>query len=340
MTPKGLMGLVGALFLVILALDSFYIVNETERAVLKRFQQIVKTDIEPNIHFKWPFIDQVIKVDGRTIVHELPGQSYLTSEKKLLNVNSFVIWRVVDVQRYVTVIGGGGVNTSERMRMIAEQRLNPRVAEGLRNEFATHTVQEVVAGRPEVIVSRDADPGRALMIDLIDEDAPPVVTEDEVIAEPAEDAREALMDAVAERVNEQTLADFGIEVVDVRVKQVDWPDEVRGRVFDRMRAERSRDAARHRSEGREAAERIRAAADRQRTVLLAEAFRQSEQIRGAGDAEAANIYAGFYNRDREFYSFYRSLQAYRNTFRDKHDVMVLEPDGEFFRYLKQSGAPR
>jgi len=104
-----------------------------------------------------------------------------------------------------------------------------------------------------------------------------------------------------------------------------------------MSAERARDAARHRSEGREGAEKIRAAAERERTVLLADAYRQAELIRGDGDAEAAAIYASMYNRNQEFFRFHRSLQAYRETFNSRQDVLVLEPDGDFFRYLKSAG---
>ncbi|MCH8544125.1 MAG: protease modulator HflC [Alcanivorax sp.] len=349
MSPRSLMGLVAGLFLVIVALDSYFIVNETERAVLKRFQEIVRTDIQPGIHGKMPFIDQVVKVDGRATAYELPAQSYLTSERKLMDVSSFVIWRVEDVQKYVTVIGGGGVNTSDRMREIAQQRLNARVAERLRNAVAQRTVQQVVAGRREVIVdpdsvmtdgngseltARDLGIGDGSRAD--DEPLETITAEEAARLDPQQDAREQLMVSVLADVRGDALEDFGIDVVDIRVKQVDWPSEVRERVFDRMRAERARDAARHRSEGREAAEIIRAGAERQRTVLLANAFRDAEQMRGEGDATAARIYANAYNREREFYQFYRSLQAYRETFRGAGDVMVLEPDGDFFRYLKSS----
>ena len=122
--------------------------------------------------------------------------------------------------------------------------------------------------------------------------------------------------------------------MDIRVKQVDWPDQVRGRVFDRMRAERQRDAAAHRSQGREEAEKIRASADRQRTETLAQAYRKAQSSRGEGDAEAAAIYAKAYNQDKEFFRFYRSLRAYTESFDQPEDVLILEPDSDFFRYLK------
>jgi len=129
-------------------------------------------------------------------------------------------------------------------------------------------------------------------------------------------------------------AELGIEVIDVRVKQIDLPQEVSGSVFDRMRAERQRVASELRAQGAEEAEKIRADADRQGTVIVAGAYKEAEQLRGTGDAKSADIYATAYNQNREFYSFYRSLNAYRTVFQDGNDMMVLEPDSEFFKYFK------
>lgn len=131
--------------------------------------------------------------------------------------------------------------------------------------------------------------------------------------------------------------DLGIEVVDVRVKRIDLPDQVTRSVYDRMESERKRVAADLRARGDEAAEKIRADADRRREVILAEAYRDAEKMRGEGDAKATEIYAQAYNRNPEFYSFYRSLSVYQNTLRDKNDVLVLEPEGEVFRYFNPSG---
>jgi len=128
-------------------------------------------------------------------------------------------------------------------------------------------------------------------------------------------------------------AELGVEVIDVRVKQIDLPQEVSGSVFDRMRAERQRVASELRAQGAEEAEKIRADADRQGTVIVAGAYKEAEQLRGAGDAKSADIYATAYNQNREFYSFYRSLNAYRAVFSGGGDMMVLEPDSEFFKYF-------
>ncbi len=138
---------------------------------------------------------------------------------------------------------------------------------------------------------------------------------------------------------DEKAAELGVEILDVRVKQIDLPPEVSESVYDRMRAERQRVAADLRAQGGEIAERIRADADRQRTVILAEAYRDSERLRGEGDAKATEVYASAFNADPDFYAFYRSLSAYRKVFQQGGDMLVLEPDSEFFRFFgSQTGA--
>jgi len=131
--------------------------------------------------------------------------------------------------------------------------------------------------------------------------------------------------------------DLGMEVVDVRLKRIDLPAEVSSTVYERMRSERSRVAREFRARGEKEAITIRADADRQRTVIAAEAYRDAEDTRGAGDARAAEIYAAAYGRDPEFYEFYRSLAAYKSSFQGKQDVLMLKPDSEFFKYFEQPG---
>jgi len=128
---------------------------------------------------------------------------------------------------------------------------------------------------------------------------------------------------------------LGIEIVDVQVKRIDLPSDVSSSVFRRMEAERERVAREFRSQGKEAAERIRADADKQREIILANAFRDAEIHRGAGDAIAADIYARSYGADIEFFTFYRSMNAYKKTFRNKGDMLVVEPDSDFFKYFKK-----
>ncbi len=136
---------------------------------------------------------------------------------------------------------------------------------------------------------------------------------------------------------DQDARKIGVQIVDVRLKRVDLPTEVSESVYRRMEAERKRVANELRSQGSAEAEKIRADADRQREVIVAEAYRDAQKIKGDGDAKAAAIYAQAFNQNAEFYAFYRSLEAYRNTFRSKGDVIVVEPNSEFFKYLKSQG---
>lgn len=148
--------------------------------------------------------------------------------------------------------------------------------------------------------------------------------------------RDELMHILTQQINEVAKAELGVEVIDVRVKRIDLPDNVSQSVYDRMITERNKEARQYRGEGEELAAGIRADADKQVEVLTAEAYREAEELKGEGDAESANIYASAYNKDKEFYKFYRSMLAYKNTFSNKGDVLLIDPDSDFFTYLNKS----
>lgn len=279
----GIVILVGVLGLV--AISSLFTVTEREKAILLQLGKIKRTDFEPGLHLKIPFINNVRKFDGRVLTMDAEPESFLTAEKKNVVVDAFVKWRISDVGLYYTAMGGSEIN--------ANQRLSQIIKDGLRSEFAKRTIQEVVSGE-----------------------------------------RAEIMDILRTSTDSQ-VKPFGIDVVDVRIKRIDLKGGVSEAVYRRMEAERTRVATDLRSKGAEAAERIRADADRQRTVILAEAYRDAEQLRGDGDAKAAEIYAQAYNQDPEFYAFYRSLNAYKTSFKDRSDVMILEPDSDFFKYFKE-----
>lgn len=150
--------------------------------------------------------------------------------------------------------------------------------------------------------------------------------------------RDELMLALTDDLNTTTASDIGIEVIDVRVKRIDLPDDVRSSVYDRMITERNREAQELRSRGEELAIGIRADADRQAVIFEAEAYRDAERIRGEGDAQATGIYADAYSKDTEFYAFVRSLNSYKETFSSKGDVLLLDPESDYFKYLKD-GVP-
>ncbi len=287
MGPKGVVGLAGALIVVLLVMSSVFIIPETHRGVMLRFGELVETDIQAGIHFKVPVIDQVRQFDFRIRTMDLPSRQYLTVEKKPLDVDSYVVWKISDVDQFYRATGG------DELR--AQSLLLSRVDNGLRNEFGIRTMHEVVSGQ-----------------------------------------RDQLMHDLRDQVNVTSVKEFGIEVRDIRVKAIEFPGQVSENVFRRMAAERQKLAQKFRSRGRELAEGIRAAADRQKTVILAEAFAYAETTRGEGDGEAARIYADAYGSDAEFYSFYRSLQAYRNTFSGKDDMMVIDANSQFMKFLKGS----
>ena len=287
MTNRSLFTLITGVIVALVVWSSLYIVSQTEKAVLLQFGRIVEADVQPGLHMKIPYVNQVRKFDARLLTLDSPTQRFLTLEKKAVMVDAYAKWRVADAERFYTATSG--------IKQIADERLSRRLEAGLRDQFGKRTLHEVVSGE-----------------------------------------RDALMADITGALNRMASKELGIEVVDVRVKAIDLPKEVNRSVFERMSTEREREAREHRAKGAELAEGIRADADRQRRVLLAEAYREAEETRGDGDAKAAAIYAKAYNQDQEFYSFHRSLQAYRGSFSDKSDVMVLDPSSEFFRYLDKS----
>ena len=268
-------------------LMSIFIVDERELVLKFRLGEIVKSDYEAGIYFKVPLVNNIKKFDKRILTLDARPAIYLTKEKKNVNVDFFVKWRINNVEIFYKSMSGG----NER---IAAERLYTVVNDGLRDQFSKRTIKEVIAGE-----------------------------------------REKLMDETLIAANEQ-VSKFGIKLVDVRVKRIDFSEDISNSVYRRMEAERTRVAKDYRSRGAEAAERIRADADRQRTVTIADAYREAEKTRGDGDGKAANIYAKAYTKDREFYSFYRSLNAYKESFSAQSDIMVIDPSSDFFKYFKKS----
>ena len=276
-----------SLIAVIFISQSLFVVSEVERAVKLRFGEIVQFDVEPGLHFKWPIINSVRYFDSRILTLDAQPQRYLTSEKKALMVDSFIKWRVKDVAKYFTTTGGD----EER----AKRLLSQRVDTGLRNEFGTRTVKEVVSGE-----------------------------------------RDQLMNSLTSMLDEIAQDELGVQVIDLRVKRIDLPLEVSESVYNRMRTERERLARELRAQGNEVAEKIRATADKDKTVILADAYREAQVIKGDGDAEATATYASAYTKDPEFYDFTRSLKAYQSTFETKGDILLIDPDSDFFKYLDNS----
>jgi membrane protease subunit HflC len=287
---NNLMKSVIVLMVILLGANStLYVVSEFERGVKLQFGKLVEADIQPGLHVKVPFVDNVRIFDARILTVDAQPASFFTVEKKRLIVDSYAKWRISNVETYYKATGG--------VESVAQNRLANRVNNGLRNQFGTRTLNEVVSGE-----------------------------------------RDLLMKNITDELNATVLENLGIEVVDVRVKRIDLPQEVSSQVFRRMTAERDKEARELRSTGKERAEKIRASADRERTIEVANAYRDAEELRGEGDAKAASVYAAAYQQDPEFYSFMRSLNAYKTAFSNKGDIMLVEPDSDFFKYLNQQRA--
>lgn len=266
--------------LVLLASGSLFAVKEGERAIVIQFGKVQRDDdtgdtkvFEPGLHFKLPFIDSVRVLDARIQTLDGSPDRFVTSEKKDLIVDSYVKWRIDDFARYYLSTGGN--------KLQAEALLKQKVNNGLRSEFGTRTIAQIVSGE-----------------------------------------RSALMNQAMEQASTSS-DELGIEIVDVRVKQINLPTEVSNSIFQRMRAERAAVAREHRSEGQEQAEVIKANIDAKVTVMLADAERNARQLRGEGDAIAAQIYADAYSQNADFYSFLRSMDAYKKSFNSSKTLWLL-----------------
>ena len=285
MIAKIIAGIVGLVIIIYMACA--YTVDETERAILLKFGEIKQADIKPGLHWRIPIINDVKYFDSRILTLDVPPELITTSEKKYVNVDFFVKWRIDNVRDFFVATSGIIENANNRLSQIAKDEL--------RDEFAQRTIKEAISGE-----------------------------------------RADIMKALVVKANKKDAKQLGIEIVDLRVSRIDYTNEISKSVYERMRAERDRVAKDFRARGRESAERIRAAADRERQITLANAYKQSEQLRGEGDATAADVYAKAYGKNQEFYSLTKSLNAYKQTFSGKNDILVLEPDSQFFRYFNQS----
>ncbi len=281
--------LVFAALIVGIAFNSFFIVDEKERAIVFQFGEAVRTDIDVGFSFKLPIVQEVKKYDARIQTLDEAPDRILTVESKYLLVDSFIKYRISDVLTFYKA-NNGSFNSLNSL-------LGQRSEFILKNQFGKRTVKEVVSGE-----------------------------------------RDELMSTMLNQLND-SVVDLGVEIIDFRVKRIDLPSNLSNSVYERMRTERNRLAEELRSEGKEIAREIRAIADKDKVVILAEAYKKSEQLRGEGDAEATAIYAKAYSVDPEFYEFTRSLKAYTETFQNKSDVMLIDSESEFFKYLNKQSQP-
>ncbi len=276
----------------LVVLSCVFVVDQRQFALVFALGEIRSVISEPGLHFKLPPpFQNVVFVEKRILTIDNPdADRFITSEKKNVVVDTYVKWRVDDPKVFYTSVAGRVAS--------AEDRISRALRDGLNNEIATRTVNEVISG-----------------------------------------ARESVMEGILKRVSEDA-KQIGVQIVDVRLRRVDFAEEIRDSVFRRMESERKAIASERRSQGFAEAEKIRANADRQREGILAQAYRKAQTIKGDGDARAAAAYAASFGQNPEFASFYRSLQAYRESFNKRSDVIVADPQSEFFRYFRAPNAKR
>jgi membrane protease subunit HflC len=308
-----IVGVIALLALMVLG-GAVYVVNETQQVVITQFGRPVGEAImTPGIHFKIPFIQVANYFERRFLEWNGDPNQVPTRDKRFILVDTYARWRITDPLKFFQRL---------RDERGALSRLDDIIDGETRNAVANHDLVEIVRS-----TNRDVQ---------VDPDL--TIEEQTTALEKVKTGRLGIMEVILAESQKRS-TDLGIEILDVRFKRINYNDEVRRTVYQRMIAERQRIAERFRSEGLGESARIRGEKEKELKQIESAAFRLAEEVRGRADAEATTIYAEAYNRDPEFYSFYRSMEAFQESLGD--DVwLVLTTDGDFFRYLDQAGGGR
>ena len=270
--------------LLALLIPSFvYTIDEREQAIITEFGEFKRSVTTPVIHFKKPFVEKISRFEKRMLSTDAPPGQYLTLDKKRLVVDFLARWRIEDPLVFYK---------SVRNLFSANTRIEDIVYSELREEMATHNINEVIA-----------------------------------------ENRELIMNKVKEGSSEK-LKEYGIQLVDVRIKRADLPSEVQQSVFDRMVAERTRISKRYRSEGEEESAKIRAETNKNKEIILAKAYAKSEKIKGEGDKKATEIYSESYSKDPEFYEFMKKLETYETVI-DEKTIIFLPMNSSLFDLIQK-----
>ncbi len=292
---------------------TFYRVGETQQAVIFQFGEPRGDPITtPGLKVKLPFIQKVIYFDNRFLEWDGDPNEVPTRDKRFIHVDTYARWRIIDPLKYFQRL---------RNEQGAQSRLDDILDGSARNVIANHDLIELVrSSNREFAVSEEEVAG-----DVAPEGGATIERGRGPLAQEVLQAAQALTDE----------ADLGIEILDFRFKRLNYVEEVRLAVYSRMISERNRIAQQFRSEGAGESARINGERERDLQVITSEAYRQAQEIKGRADAEAADVYAGAYNRDPEFYRFLKTMEVLRQTL-DSGTVLVLSTDGEFLRYLGRS----
>ena len=298
-----------ALVALIVISQSLYVVDVTEQVIITRFGNPQSVTSNPGLYVKAPFVDTVLRFDKRVLRIDAPAVSMPDIEKQNMTIDSYARYRIVDPLQFFKTL---------QTENTARTRLGDIVTSSLLDEIARSSRTEII-GAERVLDEND--------VPVIDEDGLPII-------EPSESRTELLenvFEATKKRVEE---GKFGVDIIDVRMKRADFSDRVQDSIYNRMRAERNRIATRFRSEGEEEDLKIRAQANKQREIILAEAERTGSEVRGRGEAEAIRILADALNRDPEFFAFRRSLESYQK-FLNQRTTVILSSEADVFKFLQE-----
>ncbi|MBU6472625.1 MAG: protease modulator HflC [Alphaproteobacteria bacterium] len=270
----------------IIGLSSIYTVNMTEQALLLQFGAPKAVVTEPGLHFKLPFVQDVVYIPKQLLNLDAPPEEVIASDKKRMVVDAFARYRITDPLLFYQSLAD---------QRTATLRLTPILSSNVRRVLGSQNFAVVLSA-----------------------------------------ARATLMQDITRNMN-QDASSFGVRIVDVRIRRADLPEQNSEAIYKRMQKERERQAAEYRAEGAETEQRIKARADREVTVLLAEATRESQILRGQGEAQKTRTLGQAYGEDPEFFAFYRSMKAYQDALPGDNTTLVLSPDSDFFRYFGSSG---
>ena len=282
MNPRLLMITGGIVLGLIGVLDSYYVVKQTEQAIVFQFRDIVRVVDQAGLHFKLPYFQNVEYFEKRVLAVDAPSQEIMLAEQKPLEVDAFARYRITNPLLYYQRL---------RSERTARDRLSSMLNSSLRSVLGTVKLA--------TLLSPD---------------------------------RVGVMNKITDQLNTEA-KDFGVEIIDVRIRRTDLPEKTSDAVFARMRSEREQEAAQIRAKGQQEAVQTRADADRQAIIILAEAQGQAEKIKGEGDRKSLEIMADATNRDPQFFAFWRSMLAYREGLKPENTTYILNPDGDFFRYF-------
>lgn len=282
----------------IILLSSSFVVNQTEQALILQFGKPERVIKEAGLNFKLPFIQNVEYFDNRLLDFDAQSNEVIASDQKRLIVDAFVRYRITDPLRFKQTVGN---------EMTMRSRLNPILESSLRQVLGGVPLSDVLSEKRSDIMAHIRN-----LVNL-----------------------QAMGQKVEGGADNITKGGFGIEVVDVRIKRADLPTANSEGIYKRMQTEREREAKEFRAKGSEDAQKIRSQADKERTIILAEANKKAEITRGEGDGTATKIFADSFGKDQDFFQFYRSLQAYKNTLDKKDTTIIMSPDNEFLKFMEK-----